>query len=81
MKRIERLTYRLKLLFIIKCHNIVSMIYLKFVIALNSYKRYFIVSSFVIIDNEKKYEIERLIRKRYRRFDQIKQAIIQYLTR
>ena len=30
----------------------------------NLYKYYFIVLPLIIIDNEKKYEIERLIRKR-----------------
>ena len=31
------------------------------IIALNSYKRHFIISSLIIVDNEKEYEIERLI--------------------
>ena len=83
MKRIERLIYRFKLLFIIKIHNIILVMHLEFVIIVNSnsYKRYFIISFFVIVDNEKKYEIERLIKKRLRRFDYIKQIIIQYLVK
>ena len=67
-----------------KIHNVVLIIYLKFIIIIiisNSYKRYFIILSLVIIDNEKKYEIERLIKKRYRRYKRVKQAITQYLTR
>ena len=66
-----------------KIHNVVLIIYLKFIINVisNSYKRHFIISSLIIIDNEKEYEIERLIRKRLRRFNRIKQAIIQYLTK
>ena len=50
------------------------MIYFKSIIIVtsNSYKRYFIISSFIIIDNEKKYEIERLIKKRYRYYKNVK---------
>ena len=74
MKRIERLIYRLKLLFIIRIHDVISIMHLEFVIIviLNSYERHFIVLSFIIIDNEEEYEIERLIRKRLRRFERVK---------
>ena len=74
VKRIGRLVYRLKLSSIMKIHNVVSIIYLKSVItiALDSYERHFIISFFIIIDNEEEYEIERLIRKRYRRYERAK---------
>ena len=66
-----------------KIHNVVLIIYLESIInvTLNPYKRHFIVSSFVIVDNEKEYEIERLIRKRLCRFGRVKQTITQYLIR
>ena len=63
MKRIDRLIYRFKLLFIMKIYNVILIMHLESVIVfiLNSYKRYFIILSFIIINNEEEYEIERLI--------------------
>ena len=74
IKRIERLTYRLKLSTTMKIHNVVLVIHLKSAIApvLDSYKRQLIVLSTVVVNNENKYKIERLIRKRQRRYDRIK---------
>ena len=42
----------------------------------DSYERYFIILLIIIIDNEEEYEIERLIRKRYRHYGRVKQVII-----
>ena len=66
-----------------RIHNVILIIYLKSVIIIisDSYKRYFIILSFIIIDNEEEYKIERLIRKRLYRFKRVKQAITQYLIR
>ena len=83
MKRNKRLIYRLKLSFIIKIHNVISIMHFKSIIIIisDSYKHYSIVSSLVIINNEKEYEIKHLIRKRLCRFNHIKHIITQYLTR
>lgn len=65
MKRIERLTYRFKLSFIVKIYNVVLIMHFKLIIIAtsDSYKRCFIILLFIIIDNEKEYKIERLIKK------------------
>ena len=83
MKRIGRLTYRIKLLFIIKIHDVIFVVYFEPVTIFVSdpYGRYFIIPLFVIVDNEKKYEIERLVRKRQRRYGRAKQTITKYLAR
>ena len=71
LKRINYLTYRLKLPSIIKIYNVILVIYLKLVIVStsDSYKRYFIALLSIIVDNKKKYKIKRLIRKRQYRYN------------
>ena len=66
-----------------KIYNVVLVVHLESIIASfsNSYNRHITTSSSVIVDNVKKYKIERLIRKRQRRYDRTKQATIQYLVR
>ena len=74
IERIERLAYRLKLSPTMKIHDVVSVVHLKPAIASTSdpYKRQPTVSSAVVVDNEDEHEIERLVRKRQRRYDRVK---------
>ena len=77
MKRIKRFVYRFKLSRIMKIHDVIFIIHFKLIIDFisNSYKRYFIVLLSIIINNEKKYKIEYLIKKRRRRFERFKSII------
>ena len=83
IKRIGRLAYRLKLPTTIKIHNVVSVVHLKPATAPASdpYKRQPTVPPAIVVDNENKHEIERLIRKRQRRYGRAKHATTQYLIR
>ena len=66
LERIEHLIYRLKLSINMKIHNVISIAHLKSVIdfAENSYRRRRLSISVIVIDGEKEYEIEKLLRKR-----------------
>ena len=83
IERIERLAYRLKLPPTMKIHDVVSVVHLKSATAPASdpYGRQPTVPPTVVVDNENEHEIERLIRKRQRRYDRAKQATTQYLIR
>ena len=65
IEKIKRLICYFRFSFIIKIHNIVLIMYLKptIISISNLYNRHFIIPLFIIIDNEKEYEIERLIKK------------------
>lgn len=62
LKRIERLVYRLKLSFIMRIHNVISIIHLESITnpAENLYRRRHSFMFIEIIDNENEYEIEKL---------------------
>ena len=66
LERIERLIYRLKLPVNIKIHDVIFITHLKLTIDLaeDSYRRRRLSISAVIIDDEKEYEIEKLLKKR-----------------
>ena len=66
LKRIERLTYRLKLLVNIKIHNVIFITHLKPFIdsAEDLYRRRRLSTLIIIIDGEEEYEIEKLLKKR-----------------
>ena len=74
IERIERLAYRLKLSPTMKIHDVVLVVHLKPATAPVSdpYGRQPTVSPAVVVDNENKHEIERLVRKRQRRYDRAK---------
>ena len=61
-----------------KIYNIISIIYLELAIAsaTDPYRRQSIVSPPIIVDNEKEYKVERLLRKRQRRFERAKHVTI-----
>ena len=65
-ERIEHLIYRLKLLINMKIHNVIFITHLKSIIdfAEDLYRRRRLLTSVIVIDEEKKYEIEKLLRKR-----------------
>ena len=66
-----------------KIHNIISVVHLEPATdpASDPYKRHPTVPPPVIVDNKEEYKIERLIKKRHRRFEKTKQPTIQYLAR
>ena len=65
-EKIERLTYRVKLPVNMKIHNVIFIAHLKSTIDLaeNPYRRRRLSTSAIIVDGEKKYKIEKLLRKR-----------------
>ena len=66
LERIKNLVYRLKLFINIKIYDMIFITHLKSVIDFveNSYRRRRLLISAMIIDDEKKYKIEKLLRKR-----------------
>ena len=66
LERIEHLIYQLKLLINIKIHNVIFITHLKPIIdsIKDSYRRRRLSTLAVVIDEKKKYEIEKLLRKR-----------------
>ena len=66
LERIERLIYRLKLPINIKIHDVIFIAHLKSIIdpAEDPYRRRYLLILIVIVDGEKEYEIEKLLRKR-----------------
>lgn len=81
IKRIERLTYRLKLLFKMKIYNVISITQLKPITNFisNLYERRLLSPPLNILNNEN--EIKRLIRKRNRYIKRLKNKITKYLVR
>ena len=65
-ERIERLVYRVELLDNMKIYNVIFITHLKPVIdsAEDSYRRRRLSTFVIVIDEEKEYEIEKLLRKR-----------------
>ena len=65
-KRIERLIYRVKLPANMKIHNVIFITHLKPVTdpVKDSYRRRRLSTFVVIIDEEEKYEIEKMLKKR-----------------
>lgn len=82
-ERIGRLAYRLKLTPTMKIHDVVSVVHLEPATPPDSdpYERQSTVPPAVIVDNHKEYEIDRLIRKKERRYGRAKQATVRYLVR
>ena len=66
LEKIERLIYRLKLSINMKIYNVIFIVYLKPAIDFieNLYRRRRLLAFIVVIDEEKKYEIEKLLKKR-----------------
>ena len=66
LERIKSLIYRLKLSINMKIHNVIFITHLKSVIdpAEDLYRKRRLLTFIVIIDDEKKYEIEKLLKKR-----------------
>ena len=66
LERIEHLVYRLKLFINMKIHDVISITHLKPTIDLaeNPYRRRRLSIFTIIIDDEKEYEIEKLLKKR-----------------
>ena len=66
IKRIGRLAYKLELLSNIKIYNVISVVYLELItdFAENFYRRYRFLTPIVVIEDEEKYKIEKLLRKR-----------------
>ena len=66
LERIERLIYRMKLPVNMKIHNVIFIAHLKSIIdfAEDPYRRRRLSTFIIIIDDEKKYEIEKLLKKR-----------------
>ena len=66
LERIERLIYRMKLPANMKIHNVIFITHLKPVIdpAEDLYRKRRLSVSVVIVDDEKEYEIEKLLKKR-----------------
>lgn len=73
-ERIGRLAYRLKLTPTMKIYDVISVVYLESATSSDSdpYERQSTVPSAVIVDNHKEYEIDRLIRKKERRYGRAK---------
>lgn len=65
-ERIEHLIYKLELFINMKIYNVIFIAHLKSIIDFNedSYRRRRLSASIMIIDGEKKYEIEKLLKKR-----------------
>ena len=65
LERIKRLIYRLKLFINMKIYNVIFIAHLKSTIDFieNLYRRRRLSISIVVIDEKKKYEIEKLLRK------------------
>jgi hypothetical protein len=82
-EKIGRLAYRLKLPPTMAIHNVVSVVYLEPATAPDAdpYGRYAMVPPPIVVDNEDEWEIEKLLRKRQRRFGRAKNATSQYLVR
>ena len=83
VERIGRLAYRLKLPPTMRIYDVVSIAHLEPAIdpASDPYKRPATVPPAVIVDNHEEYEIERLVRKRQRRYGRAKNATTEYLVR
>ena len=66
LERIERLIYRLKLLVNIKIYNVIFITHLKPAIDFieDLYRRRCLLAFVIVVDEEKKYKIEKLLRKR-----------------
>lgn len=66
LKRIEHFIYRLKLLINLKIHDMIFVAHLKSVIDSvdDSYRQRRLLVLIVIMNDEEKYEIEKLLRKR-----------------
>ena len=82
-ERIGRLAYRLKLPPTMRIHNVVSVAHLEPATdpASDPYGRPATVPPAVVVDNHDEYEIERLVRKRQRRYGRAKNATTEYLVR
>ena len=65
-ERIKRLIYRLKLFINIKIYDVIFIAHMKPIIDFikDSYQRRRLLISIIVIDDEKKYKIEKLIKKR-----------------
>ena len=66
LEKIERLIYQMKLFINIKIYNVIFITHLKSIIdfAKDSYRRRRLLTFVIIIDDEKEYEIEKLLKKR-----------------
>ena len=66
LERIDRFAYKLKLLLNIKIHDIIFVTYLKIVTDFveDFYRRYRLLIFVIVVKGEKKYEVEKLFRKR-----------------
>ena len=83
VERIGRLAYRLKLPATMKIHDVVSVAHLEPATdpTKDPYGRVSAVPPPIIVDNHEEYEIERLVKKRLRRYGRAKLATTQYLVR
>ena len=81
LERIEHLIYRLKLFINIKIYDVIFIAHLKSAIdsAEDPYRKRRLSTFIIIIDGEKKYEIEKLLRKRIIKRD--REWFVQYLIR
>ena len=81
LERIEHLIYQLKLLINIKIHNVIFITHLKSIIdsIKDLYERRRLSTLAVVIDEKKKYEIEKLLRKRIIKRE--REWFVQYLIR
>ena len=79
LERIGRLIYRMKLPANMKIHNVISITHLKPVIdpAEDPYRKRRLSVSVVIVDDEKEYEIEKLLKKRIVKRE--REWFVQYL--
>ena len=66
LERIERFIYRLKLFINMKIHDVIFIAHLKPVIDFveDLYRRRRLLAFVVVVDDEKEYEIEKLLKKR-----------------
>jgi hypothetical protein len=60
---INKLIYRLKLPTIIVIYDVISVIYLESAPGLDPYKRESIILLLIVVDNEDKWEVDKLLRK------------------
>ena len=83
VERIGRLAYRLKLPPTMRIHDVVSVAHLEPATdpASDPYGRPATVPPAVVVDNHDEYEIERLVKKRQRRYGRAKTATTEYLVR
>jgi len=83
IERIGRLAYRLKLPPTMSIHDVVSVVHLEPATGPEEdpYGRHTEAPPPIVVDNEEEWEIDRLLRKRQRRFGKAKNATIQYLVR